>query len=364
VWSALGLVSLAAGVVVLVGLVAAGPLSVALLGSSQYAGLVRLSMIGVAGYALFATLQGWFAGRSDVKAPFTLAVSGAAAAVLATLLLVPRFGLAGGVLGAALFYPVGIATALLVHRRDYSQILRTVPHPIIARKEVRAMLAIGLGSLVLALCDQGALLAARLHYVRAYGLSANGHFQAAIALSQQAGAAFYTYLAAYAFGTISGFRDVAGVRDYTRKVWLPVTLLAALGCATAVLISGPLVRLFYSSQFDPAARLVGWMLWGEFARVAMQTWALGSLPIGGLSLWLSIMLSSPLALIVAYPTLVALGAGPLSLPLAYAAAGLAAMGVAAVRMSRRGVTLAWGQALALIGALAVLGALAVWRNGR
>jgi hypothetical protein len=217
---------------------------------------------------------------------------------------------------------------------------------------------------MMALGDQGAMLAARVHYVRAFGLEANGHFQAAIALSQQAGAAFYTYLAAYAFGTISGLRDAAGMRDYTRKIWLPVTLVAAAGCATAIVVSGPLLRLFYSPAFDPAARLVGWMLWGEFARVAMQTWALGSLPLGGVRLWLPIVLSTPVVLLVAYPVFLALGAGTASLPLAYATAGFATLAVAAVRMSRRGVTLARLQVLMLLLTIAALGALAFWRAGR
>jgi hypothetical protein len=284
-------------------------------------------------------------------------------AVVATVLLVPGHGLAGGVLGAALFYPAGCVAALLVHRRDYGPMLRPPPWPVVDVPQVRAMLAVGAGSLALALCDQGATLAARLHYVRAHGLAANGLFQAAIALSQQTGAAFYTYLAAYAFGTVSGFSGAEAMRAYTRKVWIPIVGLAALGCALVALLATPLLRLFYSGSFDPAARLIGWMLVGELARVAMQTWALASLPLGGLKLWLPIMLTSPAALLASYPLFVAMGAGVASLPLAYAVAGLAALAVAALRMGRRGVTLGPRQAAVLLGALALLAALAAWRTG-
>jgi PST family polysaccharide transporter len=361
VWSAIGLVGLATGAVVVPGLAAAEWLSIALLGTPDYAVLVRVSMLSVAGYAWFATFQGWFAGRSDVRAPLTLAIAGGAVAVVATLALVPRFGLLGGVLGAALFYPAGIAAALLLHRADYGGVLAAPPRPWVDRDQVRALLAVGAGSLALALCDQGALLLARLHYVREHGLAANGHFQAALALSQQTGSAFYTYLAAYAFGTVSGFGDAGAMRAYTRKVWLPITLLAAAGCAAVVLISSPLLRLLYSDEFVPARRLVGWLLLGELARVAMQTWALASLPLGGVRLWLPILLASPVALIASYPAWVAAGAGAVSLPLAYASAGLASLAAAGVAMSRRGVTLGARHVAAIVGSLALLAALALWR---
>lgn len=362
VWTAIGLVGIATAVVVLLGLLTAEPFSTLLLGTPDYATLIRVSMLSVAGYAWFATIQGWFAGRSDVRAPFTLALAGGITAVVATFFMVPRFGLLGGVLGAALFYPAGLAAALLIHRRDYGDLLGTPPRPMVDRDRVRVLLAVGAGSLALALCDQGAMLFARVYYVREHGLAANGHFQAAIALSQQTGSAFYTYLAAYAFGTVSGLGDAAGMRAYTRKVWLPIILLATAGCATVSVISSPLLRLLYSDEFVPASRLVGWLMLGELSRVAMQTWALASLPLGGVRLWLPILLASPVTLIASYPLWVAAGAGVESLPLAYASAGLASLATAGVAMSRRGVTLAARHVTAIVLSLAALVAIAVWRS--
>ena len=49
--------------------------STALLGSPEHATLVRLSMIGVAGFAAQLVMQGIWAGYADVRAPFTYAVT-------------------------------------------------------------------------------------------------------------------------------------------------------------------------------------------------------------------------------------------------------------------------------------------------
>jgi len=70
-----------------------------------------------------------------------------------------------------------------------------------------------------------------------------------------------------------------------------------------------------------------------------MTWALGSLPLGGARLWFPISLVFSVSLGIAYALLVAAGAGPLSMPKAYAFAGLSAVLVCGMIMSRRGVTL-------------------------
>src|SRR5262245_25542106 len=55
------------------GLVFAPWIALALLGSSEHAGLVRISMLAVMGLAFQGTIQGIFAGYSDVRPTFTYA---------------------------------------------------------------------------------------------------------------------------------------------------------------------------------------------------------------------------------------------------------------------------------------------------
>lgn len=358
VWTAFALVGGAIVALAAIAVACAGPLAAALLDRAAYAPLVRLSMLGMAGYALFSIAQGWMAGHSDVRAPLTLALAGGAASVAATFALVPAWGLAGAVVGGAMLYPAGLLAVLLVHRADYVPPLRPRPRPLIDRSAARAMLAIGAGSLALALADQGVMLALRAHLVRAHGLEVNGYAQAALALSQQVGGVFYVYLASYAFGRLSGLGTPAAMRDFTRTVGPPLVGLAAVAIVVAMAAGGMLLRLFYSERFEPADALLRWMLVGEFARVAMQTWALAALPIGGVRLWLPIMLSSPLVMVLAYGALHIGGAGALALPGAYAAAGLGSLGVAAWAMSRHGVAPRPRDAALLAAALVALAALA------
>lgn len=358
-WSALIAVGGAALVVCAIGLLLAPQLSVAVLGSSQYAILVRWSMLGVAGLAMQVTLQGLFAGYSDVRAPFSYALIGNLVASTLVLVLVPRFGLTGAVIGVGSFFPTAIAGTLWLNRTRYREAFVPAPVPRFDAVIFRRMLKVAAASLLLALLDQGVLLGSRAHYVRVNGFEANGLLQAALALTQQVGALFYAYLGGYAFGKISGLTGADAVRDYTRRQWRWIPPLAAAVTIVAMLASGPLLHLLYSDRFDPARRLMVWMMLGEFGKVCMQTWALGALPLGGVRLWFPLGLVTIASMAIGYPLANRLGAGVMSLPYAYAASGLVALGFAAVRMSRRGVTLAARDLVAPLVTFAVLAALAL-----
>jgi hypothetical protein len=201
------------------------------------------------------------------------------------------------------------------------------------------------------------MLALRAHNLRAHGVEANGLLQAAIALSQQAGAVFYAYLSAYAFGKINAIAaadGVAGVRAYTRRQWAPLLGLTFLALAAAMVAAGPLLHLLYSTRFDAAAPWMAYALWGEAGRVAAQTVALGALAVGGARLWFRIGIAQPAALALGYAVFTGNGAGAAALPMAYAAGGWATFAVAALVMARRGVGLdARSVAIAAAGAAAL-----------
>ncbi len=399
-WSAL--------VVAAAGLLAAPLVSRALLGTPEYAGLLRIALIGTAGLAFWFVVSGIFAGHADVRAPLASAIGGGGIATLLTLLFVPRFGLPGATLAAALLFPCGVAAALWHRRREYAVVLgggrsaaaEAAPDgpargPDLAAQGLaaqglaahgREMLALGAAMLLLALADQGSLLALRAHYIRENGVGANGLLQAGLALAQQVGSLFYGYLSAYAFGTISaaaaGARAAAGaggaagpagaertvveraaaaaVRDYSRRHWAPLLGFAALCLALTMTCATPLLRLLYSTRFDPARPLLAWTLLGEFGRICMQVWMLGALPLGGVRLYAPVALSYPVSLVAAYAALHAAGAGERGLPQAYAAAGLASFLVAAAVMGRRGVTLGARELGALLVTGGALAALAWW----
>lgn len=367
-WSAALLATLAGLAAAAFGIAAAPFLSRLLLGTPAYAGMIRVSMIGVVGIALWAPAQGFFAGRHDLRAPLTFALAGGGGATILAFLLVPRFGLMGAVTSLTLIYPIGLLAMLWAHAPAHAGAIAPRPSSLIAIawREAGPLLRVASAALALSLLDLGTMLALRAHFLRVNGVEANGLLQAALALSQQVGAIFYAYLAGYAFGKVSAIaatEGTPGVRAYTRRQWAPLMGLATLAVGISVVAASPLLRILYSSRFDAAQPLMAYALYGEMGRVAFQAIGLGALLVGGTGLWFAIGLAQPVALAAAYVALARAGAGPSSLPLAYAVAGWVSFLTALVLLSRRGVTL-HPRGLALTGAaFAAIGLLVRWVAG-
>jgi O-antigen/teichoic acid export membrane protein len=336
-WTALALAGVAGALASVVTRAAAPQLATVLLGDARYAPLLRIIAAGIAGLAIQSVIQGIFAGRSDVRAGFTLGLGGGLAVVAATMLLVPGRDVAGAAIAVVLMFPVGIAVALLAHRREYAPLLRPAPRPLLDRGVARGLLGIGAAALTLAFIDQGTLLLMRAHYLREHGIAANGLLQAAVAISQQVAAPFCIYFAGYAIGRASAAADAWAIESYTRRLWTPILLLAALACAAGMVGSGPLLSLLYADTFTAARPLMAWSLAGEFVRIAAQTWIIGALPLAGARRWLVIGLITDATLATAYVVLDNVGAGMLSLPLAYGASGVATLAAGIAFMARVGV---------------------------
>ncbi len=359
-WAAMTIAAATGGAAAVAGLVAAADISRLVLGTTEYAGLIRISMLGAAGMALWTPLQGFFAGRSDVRAGLTFALAGGGGAALLAFLLVPRFGLAGAAVAGALLYPLGLVGAAVFHAPAHAEAILPRPRPLgtAVSAEAGGLLRVAGVALALSLLDQGTMVALRVHYLKANGPAANGLLQAALALAQQVGAVFYAYLGGYAFGKISGLTGAGPIRDYTRRHFAPLFVLAVAAMALATAGSTPLLRLLYSHRFDAARPLMALALWGELGRVAVQIAALGALALGGTRLWLAIAVSQPILLSAAYAYFVARGAGEQSLPSAYATAAWATLLVALALLARRGVTLDGRALLLLVAGCALLGLLA------
>jgi hypothetical protein len=268
------------------------------------------------------------------------------------------FGLRGAVIGIGCFFPSAILGTLWWHRREYAAAFRPLPRPWFHGPTARTMLKVAVAALGLSLLDQGVMLAMRTHYARTQGYEANGLLQAALSLTQQAGAVFYAYLGSYAFGKISGAGGLAGIRAYTQRQWAAFVAAAAVAFAIAMLVARPLIHLLFSEQFDGAQPMMMWTLFGEFAKVGMQAWMFGSLPLGGIWLFVPLGVSYPLAMALGYVVALRLGLGPMSVAAAYAFAGVTALAVSGVVMTARGVPLTPRGLLVLAAGLAGLFGLA------
>jgi O-antigen/teichoic acid export membrane protein len=357
VWTALALVGAASLAIVLTILVFAPALSQALLGTPQYAPLLRIVTVGIAGLAFHAVANGVFAGRSDVGGPLAVALGGGAVAVAVTVALVPRAGLTGGAIGAAMMVPAGLVAAWWARSALRDAVLSDGLRPDIDRATARALIRVGLAALALAVVDQGTLLALRAHYLRQNGVPANGLLQAALAIAQQVSGVFHAYLASYAFGRVSAAAGIEGMRDHSRRFFAALSLVATAAFALAMWIAGPLLLLLYSDAFAAARPLMAWTLFAEFCKVLALTWGLAALPAGGLRSWMSIGLAGPVTFVPAY-ALLARGAGEMALPAAAALAALVQLGVSGLVMSRLGVTLRARELTLLFAGLATLALLA------
>jgi O-antigen/teichoic acid export membrane protein len=362
-WSAAFLALTAGVAITIAGVIAAPTLSQALLGTPDHVALVRISMAGVVGLALWSPLMGFFAGRSDVQAPLVFAVAGGGGATLLAFLLVPRFGLLGGATALTLLYPLGVAGMLIARAPRHVAALWPRPLPFLATvwRESGPLLAVAGAALALNLIDLGTMVGLRAHYLRTLGVDANGLFQAAVAVSQQVGAVFYAYLGSYAFGKVNAVAAVegtAGVKAYTRRQWLPLLGLAVLAVAASMTLAAPLLHLLYSERFDAARPLLAYSLFGEFGRVAAQTIGIGALAVGGTRLWFSIGVTQPVGMAAFYAWFLSRGADAESLPLAYAAAGWCSFAAALLLLARRGVTLDGRGHLLVVVSFAVLATLA------
>lgn len=361
--TALLAIGIAAAFMATLGMIFAPALARLLLGEDGDPTLVRLAMLFAGGLAFQGTIQGLLSGRSDLRALLTYAILGNLAATAAVAALVPRFGVRGAVVGAGFFFPAAILGTLFVHRGAYRRAFAPAPTPRFDRARAGTMLKVAGTALAMSLVDLGTLLSLRTHFAHAEGLPANGLFQSALSLSQQGGALFYAYLGSYAFGKISGAEGVAGIRHYTQRQAPPFIGVAVLCFGGAMVLSRPLIHLLYSPAFDAARPMMAWTLYGEFAKVAMQAWMFGALPLGGVRLFFPLGISYPVAMAAGYGVARALGLGTMSLAAAYAFAGTVSLAIAAAVMTARGVPLTRQGFAIAAGGLAALFALAWMVSG-
>jgi O-antigen/teichoic acid export membrane protein len=273
-------ISLVSGCVATAALLpAAGPVSSALTGSDRYGPLVALIALSFPLYnlagAIAYVLQGFSAIGRLTRANILNAAVALAVLVPLTLLL----GLAGAILAVLVTSVVqcglfGVELALAYRERGRSLLgLR------VARCEARSLLGFGAVLLTGSVTIWTALLVVRTLLVRELGQYDNGLYQAVYGLSNQYVTVFMTWMGAYVVPRVAA----QGVRSLTPLVGstLRANLFLMVPALTLVVaLREPLIRLFFSQQFTPAASLVPIQALGDYARVV--GWSLGAclFPLG------------------------------------------------------------------------------------
>ena len=270
---------LSASLATLVLLPAAGRISTALTGSDRYGGLVALVVLSFPLYNLAGAMSYVLQGFADVSRLTRAAVANAAAALVvlvpATLLL----GLRGAVLTVLVVSAVqaGLYGAELwgAYARRGRRLLAVRG----SRREARRLLGFGVVLLVGSVAIWGSLLLVRTLVIRTLGQYENGLYQAVYGMSNQYVTVFMTWMAAYVVPRIAatGSGRVGPLLDSGLRANL---FLMTPVLTLAIALRDPLIRLFYSPEFLPAAALVPAQALGDYVRVVGWSLAAALFPLG------------------------------------------------------------------------------------
>ncbi len=146
-------------------------------------------------------------------------------------------------------------------------------------EDLRALLGMGAGLVVIGVASQLAAYCVRLFIIRrhgedlAAGLADAGYYQAAIAIAGSLPALVFSAMGTDFFPRVAAAKDEAEAKGLAEKQ-IEAALLLALPIFVGLVTMGGLgIRLLYASDFEPAAPLLNWMIWGVFVR--LLGWPLG-----------------------------------------------------------------------------------------
>jgi antigen flippase len=206
-----------------------------------------------------------------------LAVSGSVSAILGLILLVPLvfgFGLPGAFVHIAVF---AIATYVLSYwarvlaagHRGFA--VSPLSRPSLGA--LRILLSYGSANAIAGIANTATLLIIRTYIINSLGAEQNGVYQVVWSIPSQILSIIFGALSSYAFPLISGLREQHRISEEINVALRFSMLLAAPIVCIMVVMSGPLVSLFYSRQFLAAVPLLPLQLVGNFFKIV--AWAVG-----------------------------------------------------------------------------------------
>jgi antigen flippase len=261
-----------------------GPISRMTFGTAAYAGSLVILSLTVLFTEVAAGQMALIQGMRKIRDLAALTIWGALWGTLVSIPLVYFFRERGIVRFFVSGSALGIAASWWYARKIKIQNV-PVP-PAVVWREGKALLGLGVVFMSSGLMVSAVGYIARVLVIREIGLNASGLYQAALALSTT-----YVGFVMSAMGADYFPRLTAVAHDHEKINRLAneqaeATLLLAVPGILATLTFAPWVmRLMYSSRFEPAVEILRWQLLGIFGRVL--SWPLGFiLPAkGSASVW-------------------------------------------------------------------------------
>jgi O-antigen/teichoic acid export membrane protein len=249
-------------------------ISQALTGDPRYGLLVFLTLAALPFYNVAGVLAYILQGLSDIKR-LTAANVGT---VLATLLLmVPAaffFGLLGVVV--AIFLASAVQALLFVGAGLRLLAARGWRLDTLQFSVADARVLLGYGAILLAgaIGIWGSTLLVRTLTVQRLGTNANGLYQVPYALSVQYITVFMTWMSAYVFPKVVAESDSGRLSRLLNSVLRANLFLMVPMLIVVIALREPLIRIFFSESFAPAAGLIPIQAFGDYARVV--GWSFGA----------------------------------------------------------------------------------------
>ena len=249
-----------------------GHISAVLTGSGRYGTLVALLILSFPLYNLAGAVGYVLQGLSAVRRLTRASVANAAAAAIVLVPATIAFGLTGAVASVLIGSVVQSALyagELWLAYRERGWRLAAVRA---AGREARVLLGFGTVLLAGGIANWSSLLIVRTILVRTLGQHDNGLYQAVYGFSNQYITVFMTWMAAYVFPRIAA--RGAGQVDELLNSALRANLFVMVPVLCGVVaLRDPLIQVFYSGAFLPAAPLVPVQALGDYARVV--GWSMG-----------------------------------------------------------------------------------------
>lgn len=227
-------------------------------------------------------------GLLDIKGISAKRTVAVAAGTAAAFPLIACFGVAGACAQAVL---ASLLVAVLLGRRCRALGFRPLAM-VFHRPAARLLAAFGAASLVIAFTQNSVDALVRAHLIAFAGVSANGLYQAAFALSAQVTAVVLGSIGAYSLATLSQTASAAVLQSRLEELLRVVLPVSALALGAAGLAAAPLFALLFSSQFAGGTHFLPLLLFGNYVQVA--SWATGA-PLLGRGLiryWIGVQMAS------------------------------------------------------------------------
>ncbi len=243
-------------------------------GNENHAGEMLLASLGVPLLMIAGIGGGILQAKGNLKALARTQVQAAFAGLLLGLPLIyflkqtgyPAYGVAASILVA-----MGVP-ALLIYRAIRQEV--TSPAGPVNSADAELLIKLGGALMLVSVMSQLSAYVSRVVVIRELGLTAAGHYQAALAIASSLPGFVFAAMATDFFPRVSAAPTEDEAQHLVEKQ-IQAGLLLALPCLAVLLSMGRLCihTLYATKNFEPAIPLLTWMVWGVFLRLV--SWPIG-----------------------------------------------------------------------------------------